>query len=285
MQLEPHMPDDNPWAHLPQGLLEAGEPTPHPRLRLHRGFPSVYLPDKRDLIVYLPPGYEQQPERTYPVLYLQDGQNLFDPRTSFIPGRTWEVREQADAAILAGEVEPLIIVGIYNTGDRRLAEYTHERDWQMGGGEAAQYGLTLTREILPWIATQYRVRTDRESTGLGGSSLGGLVSLYLGLRYATWFGKLAVLSPSVWWNHKGILGYVNEHAPAIWDRPRLWLDVGDKEGQRTLHDVEMLNRRLKANHWKPGETLHFEKVHGGAHDEASWARRVRPMLRFLFPAE
>jgi enterochelin esterase-like enzyme len=73
----------------------------------------------------------------------------------------------------AGEVEPLIIVGIYNTGDRRLAEYTHERDWQMGGGEANEYGLMLTRELLPWIAGQYRVRTDRESTGLGGSSLGG----------------------------------------------------------------------------------------------------------------
>ena len=225
-------------AHLPKGLLEPGEPTLHPRLRLHRAFPSMYLPDKRDLIVYCPPAMIEQPERTYPVLYLQDGQNLFDPRTSFIPGQTWQVREQADAAIDAGEVEPLIIVGIYNTGDRRLAEYTHERDWQMGGGEAAQYGLTLTREILPWIATPipgaHRSRID----GLGGSSLGGLVSLYLGLRYATWFGKLAVLSPSVWWNHKSILGYVNEHAPDIWDRPRVWLDVGDKEGKRTVHDAE-----------------------------------------------
>jgi len=285
LNLDHHFSDENPWAHLPKGLLASGSGTPHPRLRLHRGFPSVYLPDKRDLIVYLPPGYDHHPERTYPVLYLQDGQNLFDPHTSFIQGRTWEVREHADAAIRAGEVEPVIIVGIYNTGDRRLAEYTHERDWQMGGGDAAQYGLTLTREILPRIATQYRVRTDRDSTGLGGSSLGGLVSLYLGLRHPECFGKLAVLSPSVWWNHKSILGYLNERAPEIWDRPRLWLDVGDKEGKRTVHDAEVLNRRLKANHWVPGKTLHFEKAHGGTHDESSWARRVRPMLRFLFPAE
>jgi len=283
LNLEQHFPDETPWALPPRGLLAPGEGTPHPRLHLHRAFASHYLPGKRDLIVYVPPGYDCEAGRTYPVLYLQDGQNLFDPRTSFIPGRTWEVREHADAAIRAGEVEPLIVVGIYNTGDRRLAEYTHESDRQMGGGEAAEYGLTLTREILPWIATRYRVRTDRESTGLGGSSLGGLVSLYLGLRYATWFGKLAVLSPSVWWNHKSILGYVNEHAPGIWDRPKLWLDVGDKEGKRTVHEVEMLNRRLKANHWRAGETLHFEKVHGGTHDESSWARRVRPMLRFLFP--
>ena len=284
MNLEQHHSDDTPWANLPKGLLASGQATPHPRLRLHPGFPSHYLPDKRDLIVYVPPRYDQDTGRTYPVLYLQDGQNLFDPRTSYIPGRTWEVREQADAAIRAGEVEPLVIVGIYNT-PARIAEYTHERDRQMGGGEATQYGLTLTREILPWIATQYRVRTDRDSTGLGGSSLGGLVSLYLGLRYATWFGKLAILSPSVWWSRKSILGYVNEHAPSIWDRPRVWLDVGDKEGKRTVHDVEMLNCRLKANHWKPGETLHFEKAHGGTHDESSWAARVRPMLKFLFPSE
>jgi enterochelin esterase-like enzyme len=284
LHLEQNQPDETPWAQPPKGLLSSGDATPHPRLRLHRAFSSIYLPEKRDLIVYVPPGYDKHPERTYPVLYLQDGQNLFDPRTSFIPGRTWEVREHADEAIRAGEVEPLVIVGIYNTGDRRIVEYTHERDWQLGGGEAAQYGLTLTREILPFIASQYRIRTDRDSTGLGGSSLGGLVSLYLGLRHAQLFGKLAILSPSVWWNHKSILGYLNERAPEIWDRPRLWLDVGDKEGRRTLHDVEMLNRRLKANHWRPGATLHFEKVHGGTHDEPSWARRVRPMLRFLYPA-
>ena len=257
--------------------------TPHERLHLHAAFASQYLKDTRNIIVYVPPGYDEDAERTYPVLYMHDGQNLFDPRTSFIPGRTWEVREQADAAILAGEVEPLIIVGIYNT-PARLAEYTHERDWQMGGGDAAKYGLTLTREILPFIAERYRVRGDRDSTGMGGSSLGGLITLYLGLRHAEIFGKLAVMSPSVWWNHKSILGYVNERSPEVWDRPRVWLDVGDKEGRRTLSDVEALNRRLKANHWVPGETLHYEKVHGGTHDEGSWAKRVRPMLRFLFPA-
>jgi predicted alpha/beta superfamily hydrolase len=154
----------------------------------------------------------------------------------------------------------------------------------MGGGEADCYGLMITRELMPWIASQYRVRTDRASTGVGGSSLGGLVSLFLGLRHADCFGKLAVMSPSVWWNHKSIVGYVNEHAPQLWDRPRMWLDVGDQEGAKTVRDVEFLARRLKANGWKLGENLHFEKIHGGTHDEASWAMRVRPMLRFLFPA-
>jgi predicted alpha/beta superfamily hydrolase len=242
------------------------------------------LPDLRDVVVYLPPEYDLEPGRAFPVLYMQDGQNLFDPRTSFIPGKTWRMCEQADEAITEGTVEPLIIVGIFNTGDRRLAEYTPDRDWQMGGGEAASYGLLLTRELMPWIARHYRVRTEREATGLGGSSLGGLVTLYLGLRHAESFGRLAVLSPSVWWNQKSILGYVNERAPEIWERPRLWLDVGDREGHRTLNNAEQLNRRLTANGWRPDDTLHFERVAGGTHDEASWAARVRPMLEFLFPS-
>jgi len=264
-------------------IVQAEDATPHPRLRLHKAFKSRYLPDNRDVVVYVPPGYDEESERTYPVLYLQDGQNLFDGRTSFVPGRTWQVREHADAAIEVAEVEPLVIVGIYNTGDQRLAEYTHEYNWQMGGGKADAYGQLVTQELMPWIASEYRVRQDRESTGLGGSSLGGLVSLYLGLRYPAVFGKLALLSPSVWWNHKSILGYLNEHAPQLWERPKLWLDVGDHEGQKPLRDVEHLARRLKANGWKPSETMHFEKVLGGTHDEASWATRVRPMLKFLFP--
>lgn len=272
-------PEKEPCSERQDGVLAAsGE-----RLRLHRAFRSRHLPDARDVIVYLPPGYDSEPRRSYPVLYMQDGQNLFDPETSFIQGRTWELGEQADEVIEAGEVEPLIIVGIYNTGDRRLAEYTHERDWQRGGGEADRYGLLLTEDLMPWIARHYRVRTDRDSTGLGGSSLGGLVTLYLGLRYAHIFGRLAVLSPSVWWNHKSILGQLNERAPQIWERPRIWLDVGEREGHRTLRDAEMLARRLKANGWVAGETLHFERVPEGTHDEASWARRVKPMLRFQFP--
>ncbi|MGA7110031.1 MAG: alpha/beta hydrolase-fold protein [Terracidiphilus sp.] len=275
--------EQQPGEATPEEQVESDESSPHPRLRLHCQFKSQILPDPRDVIVYIPPGYDDQPERTYPVLYMHDGQNLFDGRTSFVKGRTWQVREHADAAIDAGEVEPLVIVGVYNTGDRRLAEYTHERNWQMGGGEAESYGRLIIEELMPWIEGQYRVRHERESTGMGGSSLGGLVTLYLGIRHAQHFGKLAVMSPSVWWNHKSILGYLNEHAPQLWERPKLWLDVGDREGHRTLRDVEHLARRLKANGWHPSETMHFEKVHGGTHDEGSWATRVRPMLKFLFP--
>ena len=269
-EIEPSLPSDPP------------DPA---RLRLHPGFVSRFLPDPRDIIVYLPPKYDEASDRSYPVLLMHDGQNLFDGRTSFVPGRTWQVGEHADQAIAAGEIEPLVIVGIYNTGDRRLAEYSPDRNVQMGGGEAEAYGNLITRELLPWIRERYRVREGRESTGMAGSSLGGLVTLFLGLRHAQLFGRLGALSPSVWWNRKSILGFVNEYAPQVWERPRVWLDVGDKEGTRTVRDIEQLARRLKANGWQPGHSLHFERVQGGTHDEASWATRVRPMLRFLFPSE
>jgi predicted alpha/beta superfamily hydrolase len=275
------MKNQNESPHLNPAAVDASPP----RLLLHRAFRSQFLPNDRDVIVYLPPAYHQHADQTYPVLYMQDGQNLFDGQTSYIHGRTWAMREHADQAIEAGEAAPLVIVGIYNTGDRRLAEYTPDPDLQLGGGEADAYGQFIAEELMPWIATHYRVRTGSEHTGIGGSSLGALVSLYLGLRHPQHFGKLALLSPSVWWNRKSILRYLDERAREIPERPQIWLDVGDQEGRSTLENAEMLNQQLQANGWQPGETLHFERIPGGAHDESSWARRVRPMLQFLFPAQ
>jgi predicted alpha/beta superfamily hydrolase len=252
------------------------------RVSVHPQFHSCFLPDDRDVTVYVPPQYEAQPERHFPVLYLHDGQNLFDPSTSFVSGRTWRVAESADEAILAGEVEPLIIVGIANTGEHRLGEYTPTRDFKMGGGLADKYGRLITEELIPFIDANYRTQKDISNTGMGGSSLGGLVTLYLGLKYAGIFSKLAVLSPSVWWNHKSIIGYVNDARHE--HRPRIWLDVGDAEGKRTLADADLLERRLMANGWRPEIDLHYEHIRGGTHDEASWAKRVRPLLQFLYPA-
>ncbi|MBB6146096.1 enterochelin esterase-like enzyme [Silvibacterium bohemicum] len=275
-------------AEMDSGLLpvsapdQAGIESIHPRLRLHPQFHSQFLPSDRDVTVYLPPGYDESPQRAYPVLYLHDGQNLFDPRTSFVPCRTWRVAETADAVIGAGEVEPLIIVGIANAGEQRINEYTPTRDWRMGGGDAQRYGDLLAGDLLPFIADNYRVLDGPQHTGLGGSSLGGLVTLYLGLRHPGVFGRLAVMSPSVWWNHKSIVAYVNERGPEIVNKPRIWLDVGDAEGHRTLADAQLLERKLEANGWRLESDLHFERVHGGTHDEAAWAERVGPMLKFLF---
>lgn len=254
------------------------------RLHRHARFHSTLLPDDRDVTVYLPAGYDAQPDRRYPVLYMNDGQNLFDEETSYVRGRTWKLADAADAAIAAGEVEPLILVGIANAGDRRLAEYTPTHDWKMGGGEADKYGRMLLEELLPFIAEHYRVRADAGSAGLGGSSMGALAALYLGLKHAGTFGRLAVFSPSVWWNHRAILSLVSDLAHSTAARPRVWLDIGDAEGRRAVADTELLERRLRARGWRPGVELSYWQVPGGTHDEAAWAERVRPMLRFLFPA-
>lgn len=257
-----------------------------PRLHLYPRFHSRFLPDDRDITVYLPPGYDESPDRSYPVLYMHDGQNLFDcaaaDAASFAKKRTWQMGEAADAAIRAGEVEPLLIVGVASAGDRRLAEYTPTADWKLGGGEAHKYGQLLVEDLLPFIAANYRAKPGPANTGLGGSSLGGLATLYLGLRYQETFGKLAVLSPSIWWNHRAILALAGEAARHA--HPRIWLNVGEGEGERAVSDADLLERKLRARGWRPGIDLHYEKVPGGTHDEAAWAQRVRPMLRFLFPA-
>ena len=158
------------------------------------------------------------------MLYLEDGQNLFDPATSFIPGMYWRVGETADALIAQGAIQPLIIVGIYNTGKQRINEYTPTRDRKLGGGKADKYGRLLVEELKPFIESQYRVLSGSANTGLGGSSLGGLLTIYLGLKYPQVFGKLAVLSPSVWWNRRAILEFAartpSPRAPAHLARRR-----------------------------------------------------------------
>ena len=235
------------------------------------------------MTVYLPADYEQAPERRYPVLYLHDGQNLFDPLSAYVPGNHWRVAETADEAIAQGRIAPLIIVGVHHTGTRRLAEYTHSADRKLGGGEADGYGLLLVKELLPFINESFRTLTAPEHTGLGGSSLGGLVSLYLGLRYPEVFGRLAVLSPSIWWDRRSILR-VLATAGCPTKRARIWLDAGDAEGPRTQPDAEMLAKQLVKQGWREGHELHYEWVAGGTHDERAWAERVAPMLRWLFPA-
>jgi predicted alpha/beta superfamily hydrolase len=262
--------------------VEEEDQVAYDRLRRHPKFHSNILSADRDIIVYVPEGYDES-DRRYPVLYLHDGQNLFDRKTAYVKGRIWAVHETADRLIAEGAVEPLIIVGIYNTGAHRLAEYTPTRNQKMGGGDADLYGLMLIEEVKPFIDNEYRTLGDRENTGLGGSSLGGLVTLFLGLAHPNVFGKLAVLSPSVWWDHKSILAFVNEAEPEI--RPRIWLDMGTREGGKSsLNDSVLLHKLLLKRGWRDNEDLLYMRVEGGTHDEAAWAKRVEPFLRFLFPA-
>jgi enterochelin esterase-like enzyme len=251
------------------------------QLRKHEQFRSKFLRNQRDLIVYIPPGYDEQPWRHFSVLYLHDGQNLFDGATSFIPGQDWHVGQTADALISKGEVEPVIIVGMYNT-KARMREYTPTWVPKLGGGRADRYGKFLLEEVKPFVEREYRTLSGPQHTGLGGSSLGGLVSLYLGLKHAAIFGKIAALSPSVWWNQRVMAKFAA--SAEVNPRPRIWLDIGTREGPRIVPDVEQFRDVLLRKGWRLDEDLHYERVEGAEHNEASWALRVGPFLRFLFPA-
>jgi enterochelin esterase-like enzyme len=252
------------------------------RLLLHRQFVSAFLPARRDIIVALPPDYLSS-KRRYPVLYLQDGQNLFDGATSFIKGSFWDVQTTSDRLIGEGAIEPLIVVGIYNTGVERMEEYTPMRDPKLAGGNANLYGRLLVEELKPWVDQTYRTLDGPAHTGVGGSSLGGLVSLYLGLTWAHVFGRLAVLSPSVWWARGGMLPYVRRTRPE--PRPRIWLDVGLSEGPAMTKKCDELHRLLERRGWREGIEMQYLRVPGGRHNEDAWAKRVDPFLRFLFPAK
>lgn len=256
-------------------------------IRSHKGFHSKILNNDRDVLVYLPPGYDATKSRRYPVLYLHDGQNLFDGATSFIPGQEWRLDETAQALIVAGKIEPLIIVGVNNTKDR-ISEYTPAEDakYKMGG-KADLYGRMLIEELKPFIDTHYRTKRDARHTGLGGSSLGGLVSLYLTLKHNDVFGRAAVVSPSVWFANKQIVHYVEALPKRA--NVRIWMDTGTKEGrnssdaQQAITDARLLKETLIKKGWKAGKDLSYFEAEGAEHNERAWAARVESILTFLFP--
>jgi predicted alpha/beta superfamily hydrolase len=251
---------------------------------LHRSFHSRHLPGDRDIVVYLPPGYEASPESRYPVLYMHDGQNLFDAETAFL-GQEWRADETADELIEAGEIEPLIMVGIYNTGAKRIDEYTPTRASSgEQGGQAHLYSAMIIDEVKPFIDAEYRTLEGPNNTALGGSSLGGLATLYIGLIHPEVFGKLAVLSPSVWWNHGAILSII--HDMAIREpRASIWLDIGTNEGNhpaRIVRDARLLRDLLVRKGWQKGVDLAYFEDPGAFHSESAWAARLPDVLRFLF---
>lgn len=250
-------------------------------LRKHEQFRSRFLRNRRDLVVYLPPGYLEQSTRHFPVLYLQDGQNLFDGATSFIPGQYWQVGQTADQCILSGTLEPLLIVGVYNT-KVRVREYTPTQVPKLGGGRADRYAKFLLEEVKPFVEREYRTLTGPQHTGIGGSSLGGLVSLYLGLKHPDVFGKIAALSPAVWWNRRVLHRIVR--SLRIEPRPHIWMDIGTREGASIVRDVEQFRDVLLEKGWRLNQDLRCERVEGAEHNEAAWAQRVGPFLQFLFPA-
>ncbi|MCU1322745.1 MAG: alpha/beta hydrolase [Acidobacteriaceae bacterium] len=286
MKLEASAANDDDGMRVTRIRAASEELADNPRYAVYE-FRSAILPSVRDVMVYLPPQYfsesESDAQRRFPVLYLHDGQNLFDGLTSYVPGRTWRADTTADELAIANMMEPVILVGIANTGLRRMAEYTPTRDFKMGGGEGQSYGRLLIEELKPFIDGAYRTKTGPGDTGLGGSSLGGLISLSLGLEHPEVFGKLAIMSPSLWWGHRSILQFVHGVNP----RPdlKIWLDMGTAEGARHLRDADILYKMLVRLGWGPEKDLRYVTAEGAVHDENAWADRLGEALKFLFPVK
>lgn len=232
-------------------------------------------------MVYLPPGYDAKAR--YPVFYLQDGQNLFDPATAF-QHQDWRADVVADELIGSGAIAPLLMVGVYNTGARRVSEYTPTRDpTRRKGGKGARYAQMLAREVKPFIERRYGARRAAADTAVGGSSLGALAALEAGLRYPRVFGNVAAMSPSVWWDHRSILELVRAFQSSA--RPCIWLDTGAKEGEhaeQVVADARLLCDELLQKGWREGVDLSYREIAGAGHNEQAWGARFGEVLRYFF---
>ena len=255
-------------------------------IQSHPQFESRILRNRRDVLVYLPPGYGRARRRRYPVLYLHDGQNVFDAATSYA-GVEWGADETAQSLIDKKLIEPLIIVAVANTGAQRIHEYaptrgvidSNVRGQRRSRGWLRRYGRVLIEELKPFIDRTYRTRIDAGSTGLGGSSLGGLATLALGLWFPSVFNRLAILSPSVWWDDGVACRMVNAlpHKLPL----KIWLDTGTREpGWERARE---LRDQLVAKGWQLNRDLQYTEVEGGDHSERAWAARFEAVLRFLYP--
>jgi predicted alpha/beta superfamily hydrolase len=254
------------------------------QLLVHDDFHSEALGCQRTLVVYLPPGYGRDTRRQYPVLLFHDGQNIFDGRTSYVPGQYWRAKESADDLLANRLIEPLIMVAIYHGGEKRIHEYTPTRTRKLGGGGANLHAWMLVEELRPWLRDRYRILPQARHTALCGSSLGGLATLYLGLTHPQVFGRLGVMSPSVWWDHRVILKMLQtvQHP----ERQRMWLDIGTEEGNApfgSTRDVRLLKATLVSKGWREGRSLAYLEAEGADHSERAWAERLPAMLQYLFP--
>lgn len=251
------------------------------------GVRSPELGNARDLLVYLPPSYARG-SATYATLYMHDGQNLFDESTSF--AGEWRVDETIED--LSGSGVEAIVVGIPNAGDRRLEEYSPWKDPVHGGGLANAYLRFVVATVKPLIDAAFRTAGSRERTGILGSSMGGLVSLYAFFERPDVFGLAGAMSPSVGFARQGLLRFL-EAAPFV--PGKIYMDVGTREGAPRRRDPLKLRRASSAyvrqvrrardvlvrKGYAPGRDLLYVEEEGAIHDEPAWARRLPAALRFL----
>lgn len=248
--------------------------------------------DGRELLIYLPPGHRSGDRRRYPVLILQDGQNLFGEGS-----QSWQVHRAIDAEVQAGRAEPVIVVGIpaRPSHQGRVAEYAVHRDEGEGlGGEGAAYIDFVADRVVPWLRRELPVRSGARHVAIGGSSMGARIALEAALARPEVFGKVLAMSPSVWFDGGEILRRIEEGGalPA----GEIYLDSGgsgpsrdDADNVARLRDA-LLARSFEHGSWQaPGRRAPRRLWHwiepGHQHDETAWRERFPRALRVLFPPD
>ena len=257
-------------------------------LRLHE-FPSRIFRNTRMLRVWLPPGYNgaENQGQHYPVFYLHDGQNLFDPATAY-SGVDWQVDEAADRLICEGKVPPFIVVGIDNAQQDRPREYLPYRSFSFHPPilrpQGKQYPNFLLNELMPFVDQRYRIARGPENAGIGGSSLGAIISLYTVMDRPGVFGRLLLESPSLFISNRQLLKC--SRAFRQWPA-RVFMAIGTREAgsddrdRQAVEDVRKLEQVLRRAGLKE-DRLRVKIEEGATHSETAWARRFPEGLTFLF---
>lgn len=285
--------DDTTWSRGANYVVRPGETVdlyPHfittsgRVVELFPSFSSTILGNSRRVWAYLPPSYDENPTARYPVLYMHDGQNLFDAaRTAF--GVEWGVDETLNAAAegdgLGERIREIIVVAPENAGAARIDEYTPTYDKsEKAGGRGALYLRFLVEELKPRVDAMLRTRPERESTGVMGSSLGGLISAYAALWHANTFGLIGEMSPSTWWNDAGLLNDVTTGATVTPRPTRIYVDCG-MPGDDYV-DTSKLVAAYTSTGWVEGQSFLHVYAPNAQHTESAWAKRLPAALRFLF---
>ena len=245
---------------------------------LSNNFQFTPLSGTRRIWVYLPPDYQSNPAKRYPVLYMHDGQNVFE-NGGF---GSWKVQDALNQLHAAGK--PVGIVVAINNSSDRLAEYAPFANAKYAANpKGDQYIDAVIRNIIPYINANYRTLPDRENTGIAGSSLGGLISFYAGLKKDSVFGRIGAISPSFWYNRNDLSTYLQNKTLNFVSKTKIYFICGDSEGDPDMvPDMQVFHQ----NTMKKGFTqqqVNYEVVAGGKHSESSWATQISRVYEFLFP--
>ena len=287
LELKPLL-DDSSWSRGPNYTVKAGQTVDiYPHFFTTQGqwskrwpsFSSTLLGNTRGVWVYLPPTYVENARAHFPVVYMHDGQNLFDPNVAF-GGNPWFAQNAIDAAAENGSFREAIIIGPEATNDR-IGEYTPTADPSYGGGRGALYLRMLVEELKPKADAELRTLPGREHTAIIGSSLGGLISSYAGTTKATTFGLVGAMSPSTWWDSKVLLTLVA--ATPSSPRPlRVYVDSGDSgTSNDDKNNTAQLAQAYRTLGYAEGTTLQYVVQPGATHSEVYWAQRLPKAFEFL----